>query len=253
MTNISSQSIKKIPQHVVIIPDGNRRWARERGLPTFEGHRRGFQRAIEIGKKAREMGIKYFTLWGFSTENWHRSKEEVNYLMQLFKQMVDQHLQEALKNKIKIIHFGRKDRFDLELKNKLIKAEEETKDFYQYYLGLALDYGGRDEILRAIEKIGKRFKDQIKSSLLQNSNRASFASEFKIEEGDFSKYLDTKEFPDPDLVIRTSGEIRTSGLMIWQTAYAEWIFYQKYFPDFTPNDLEKCIYQYINRQRRFGK
>lgn len=224
----------KIPQHVAIIPDGNRRWARERGLPTFEGHRRGFQRGIDIGRKAREIGIKYLTFWGFSTENWQRSKEEVTYLMELFKQMVDQNLKEALKNKIRIIHFGRKERFDSQLRDKLIEAERKTKDFNQYYFGLALDYGGRDEILRAIEKIKKHKVTE-------------------LTEDDFKNFLDTKEFPDPDLVIRTSGETRTSGFMIWQAAYAEWIFYQKYFPDFTQDDFEKCILEYSQRQRRFGR
>lgn len=226
----------KIPQHLAIIPDGNRRWAKGKGLPTFEGHRRGFQRGTELGKKAREMGIKYLTFWGFSTENWHRDPKEVSYLMRLFKEMVDENLKEALKNKIRIIHFGRKDRFDEELRDKLIEAEARTKDFNQFYFGLALDYGGRDEILRAIEKI-KNQSDKPK----------------KLTEDEFKNFLDTREFPDPDLIIRTSGEIRTSGFMIYQAAYSEWIFYKKYFPDFTPKDLEACILEYSQRQRRFGK
>lgn len=226
----------KLPTHLAIIPDGNRRWAREHNLPTLIGHQRGYQRGIELVKKAKELGIKYLTFWGFSTENWNREEEEVSYLMQLFKQMIDQYLQEALKNKIKIIHFGRKERFDCELRNKLINAEEKTKDFNQYYLGLALDYGGRDEILRAIKKI---IRQPVEWE--------------RLTENEFKKFLDTKEFPDPDLIIRTSGEIRTSGFLIWQGAYAEWIFHKKYFPDFTVKDLEKCVLEYSQRQRRFGK
>lgn len=229
-------NLMKIPIHLAIIPDGNRRWAREKNLPTFEGHRRGYQRGIEIGKKARELGIKYLTFWAFSTENWHRSKEEVNYLMRIFKDLVDQYLKEALKDEIKITHLGRKDRIDQELRDKLAKAEEKTKSFSRYYLNLALDYGGRDEIIRAIKKIQTIDNN---SSILSDDN--------------FNQFLDTHAMPDPDLIIRTSGEMRTSGFMIWQAAYSEWIFYPKYFPDFTPADLEKCLEEFARRQRRFGR
>jgi undecaprenyl diphosphate synthase len=228
-----------IPSHIAIIPDGNRRWARERGLPTFEGHRRGYQKSIKIARAARKMGIKYLTFWGFSTENWRRSKEEVNLLMSLFKQMIDQSLKDALKEKIKIIHLGRKDRFDERLRLKIEKAEEQTKNFNDYYLMIALDYGGRDEILRTIKKLF----------------RSNFSNDKNIDnltEIDFERFLDSKEIPSPDLIIRTSGEMRTSGFMIWQAAYAEWIFYEKFFPDFTSEDLSKCINEYQNRQRRFG-
>jgi len=228
-----------LPKHIAIIPDGNRRWARQQGLPTFEGHRRGFQRAIEIVKAARKIGIKYLTFWGFSTENWSRSEDEVNFLMSLFTQMIDQFLKDAFKEKIKIIHLGRKDRFNQELKNKIIESEEKTKHFEHYHLMIALDYGGRDEILRAIKKIYKMNLDQ-----LQIDNLA---------EEDFKKFLDTNNIPDPDLIIRTSGEIRTSGFMIWQAAYSEWIFYDKFFPEFTDDDLINCIDEYQKRQRRFGR
>jgi undecaprenyl diphosphate synthase len=228
-----------LPSHIAIIPDGNRRWARERRMPVFEGHRRGYQRVVEIGRAARKMGIKYLTFWGFSTENWSRSKEEVNYLMNLFKQMIDQSLKDALKEKIKIIHLGRKERLDETLRSKISQAEEKTKAFHDYYLMIALDYGGRDEILRTIKKL-------FRSDFLNGKNIDNFT------EADFENFLDTKTIPSPDLVIRTSGEIRTSGFMIWQAAYAEWIFYEKFFPDFTSEDLSKCINEYQNRQRRFG-
>lgn len=233
--NNVSQLIK-IPTHLAIIPDGNRRWARERGLPTFEGHRRGYQRGIELGKKAREWGIKYLTFWAFSTENWNRTQEEINYLMKIFKNLVDQYLKEALRDKIKIIHLGRKDRIDQELRDKISIAEEKTRNFNHYYLNLALDYGGRDEIIRAIKK----------TTAINNNS-------FEITQDNFSQFLDTFEIPDPDLIIRTSGEIRTSGFMIWQSVYSEWIFSPKYFPDFTPADLEKCLEEFARRQRRFGR
>jgi undecaprenyl diphosphate synthase len=229
-----------LPSHIAIIPDGNRRWARERGLPTFEGHRRGYQQVIEIGRTARKMGIKYLTFWGFSTENWRRSKDEVNLLMDLFKQMIDQSLKDALKEKTKIIHLGRKDRFDEGLRLKIQNAEQKTENFNNYYLMIALDYGGRDEILRAIKK-------------LHQANVFDSRNIDNLTEVDFEKFLDTMTIPPPDLVIRTSGEMRTSGFMIWQTAYAEWIFYEKFFPDFTGEDLSKCINEYQNRQRRFGR
>jgi len=226
-----------LPKHIVIIPDGNRRWAKEKGLPTFEGHNKGFNQAIEISKKARELGIKVLTLWAFSTENWKRTKEEISYLMDLYYQMIEINIKDALKEKMRIIHLGRKDRISNKLRLKIMEAEEKTKNFDKYYLAIALDYGGRDEIIRTINKINQS-KISIKNF-----------SEEKI-----NQFLDTKDlpYPYPDLVIRTSGEIRTSGFMIWQAAYSEWIFYPKYFPDFTPFDLEKCTEEYKKRKRRFG-
>lgn len=227
-----------IPKHIAIIPDGNRRWARERGLPTFYGHKKGFDQSIELSRKSRELGIKVLTFWAFSTENWQRSRKEVNYLMQLYSQMIDKNLKIAQEEKIRIIHLGRKDRISKDLTEKISQAEKKTINFKKYYLTIALDYGGKDEIIRAIER-SKNQKSKIKN----------------LNEENFNQFLDTKDlpYPNPDLVIRTSGEVRTSGFMIWQTAYSEWIFYPKYFPDFTSKDLEKCLIEYSNRQRRFGK
>lgn len=222
--------------HIALIPDGNRRWAREKGLPAFFGHKKGFDCSIKLAKKTRELGIKILTFWAFSTENWQRSKEEINYLMNLFKQMIDKNLKTALKEEIRIIHLGRKDRIDKNLREKITLAEKKTKSFNKYYLAIALDYGGKDEILRAIKKIKE---EKVKD----------------LNENIFKNFLDTKDlpYPEPDLIIRTSGEVRTSGFMIWQSAYSEWIFYPKYFPDFTCDDLEECILQYSKRKRRFGK
>lgn len=236
--NLSVSLFMNIPTHIAIILDGNRRWAREKKLPTFEGHRRGLSQATKISKKAKQMGIKILTLWGFSTENWDRSKEEVNYLMNLFEGWIDQNLKQAIRDKTKIVHLGRKDRFRRSLRDKIINAEEKTKDFDVNYLCIALDYGGRDEIVRAIKKIqDSRLKIQ------------------DLTKTEFNIFLDTKELPqsDVDLIIRTGGEQRMSGFMIWQGVYAEYIFIKKYFPDFTVEDFENCIKEYGERKRRFGK
>lgn len=228
----------KVPVHVAIIPDGNRRWARKRGLPTLEGHRRGFDIAIKLSNKARELGVKILSLWAFSTENWDRTTQEVGYLMKLYEQMVDRQLKEAMKNHTRLIHIGRKDRISATLKEKIVNAENKTSKFDNNFLVIALDYGGRDEIIRGVEKL--------KSSGLHVED---------LDEKTFSAFLDTKDLPqpDPDLIIRTSGENRWSGFMMWQSAYSEYMFIDKYFPDFTPQDLENCITQFKQRDRRFGK
>jgi len=226
-----------IPKHVAIIPDGNRRWAVKNNLPILEGHRRGFDVIKKVGKRARDLGIKVFSVWAFSTENWQRKKQEIEYLMDIFETWIDFHLKEAIEDNIRIIHLGRKDRLRDSLKKKLISAEEKTKTFKKHYLCIGIDYGGRDEIIRGIN-------DVFKNKSLK-----------KISENEFNKYLDTKDlpYPDPDLIIRTSGEQRSSGFMIWQTAYSEYVFSNKYFPEFTPEDLEKYINEFNYRRRRFGR
>lgn len=216
-----------IPNHVAIIPDGNRRWAIEKEKNTYEGHKKGFEQLVKIARKARALGIKVFTVWAFSTENWKRSKEEIAYLMKLYEIMIDKYLKEALKDNVRIIHLGRKDRINKNLKNKIINAENKTKDFDKHYLCIALDYGGRDEVERAVI-IGK---------------------------DNFSKFLDTKDLPspDPDLIIRTGGEQRLSGFMLWQSQYSELVFEKKYLPDYSDVNFENTIAGYSERQRRFGK
>lgn len=233
MTNFAN-----FPRHIAIIPDGNRRWARERNLPTFFGYKKGFDQSIEISKKARKLGIKVLTFWAFSTENWQRPKEEISYLMKLYSQMIDKNLKMALEESIRIIHLGRKDRITKDLAEKIIQAEKKTINFDKHFLAIALDYGGKDELLRAIQRF-KNSKSKPKS----------------LDEENFNQFLDTKDlpYPNPDLIIRTSGEMRTSGFMLWQSAYSEWIFFPKYFPDFTSQDLEECVGEYTKRQRRFGR
>lgn len=232
--------IKKsnLPIHVAIIPDGNRRWAKEHNLPTFEGHRRGYNVANKIAKHAHKMGIPILTYWAFSTENWLRIKEEVGYLMKLFEKGINQHLKEALVDQVRIIHIGRKDRIPSSLSTKIEETEKKTAHFNKYFLVIALDYGGRDEIERAIKKLSI-FNNQSSIKDKQNMNN----------------YLDTKDLPqqEPDLIIRTGGEKRTSGFMLWQSEYSEYEFVDKLFPDFTIDDFEKAIKDYQERKRRFGK
>lgn len=235
----------KTPQHIAIIPDGNRRWARKRGLSTFEGHRRGFNALVKVAQAARKMGIRVVTVWGFSTENWKRSKEEVNYLMKLYEVMIDKFLTEARKEKIKIVHLGRKDRLPTGLMKKIKNVEKETKDYKKYLLAVALDYGGRDEILRAVARM-------INDKKYLRGGRMN-SSEGKLSEEKFAQFLDTAGLPDPDLIIRTSGEQRLSGFLPWQGVYAELYFEKSHFPDFTPAKLKKAIKEYSRRKRRYGK
>jgi len=227
-----------IPNHIAIIPDGNRRWAKDRGLPSLEGHRRGFDVAVKIGRKIRSLGVHTMTMWAFSTENWNRSIEEVSYLMKMYSIFIERNLKEAMREKIRIIHLGRKDRISKKLLEEIQNSEEKTKNFKNYILNIALDYGGRDEVIRAIKK-------------MENDKRKMQ----NLTEDNLNKYLDTADqpYPNPDLIIRTSGEQRTSGLMIWQAAYAEYIFLEKHFPDLNEKDIELAIEEYSRRQRRFGK
>ncbi|MBI2051794.1 di-trans,poly-cis-decaprenylcistransferase [Candidatus Roizmanbacteria bacterium] len=228
----------RIPLHLAVIPDGNRRWARARGLPTLEGHRRGFNALSKVAEKARELGVKIFTVWAFSTDNWQRSKKEVSYLMHIYEEFIDKNLKTALKDKIKIVHIGRKDRIPKTLQKKLNDAQEKTASFTKHYFVLALDYGGRDELLRAIQKI-RNPKSEIRN----------------LAEESFGRLLDTKDLPqpEPDLIVRTSGEHRLSGFMLWQSAYSELYFEEKKLPDVTEKDLIKWIGEYNRRKRRFGK
>ncbi len=229
---------KPIPNHITIIPDGNRRWAREHGLPTLEGHRRGFEAARKIVRHTREIGIHTLSLWAFSTENWERTKKEVSYLMKLYAEMTDKFLKEAIEDGVRIVHLGRTDRIPNFLLKKVQNAQEKTAGYKKNILNIALDYGGRDEIIRAINRIG--------NLKLEIGN---------LTEENFPKFLDTagQPYPNPDLIIRTSGEMRTSGFMIWQAAYAEYIFLDKYFPDIKPTDIDEAISKFSKRQRRLGK
>lgn len=229
--NESNMEQKNIPMHVAIIADGNRRWAKERGLPSFEGHRKGFENIKALSKKAKQLGIKIITFWVFSTENWKRAAEEVGYLMNLAEKVIDVQIKDAIEEETRIVHIGRKDRLPEGLRKKIDFAEEKTKNFTKYYFVMALDYGGHDEITRAVRKM----KD--------------------IQKENIEDYLDTHilPYPNPDYIIRTSGEERLSGFMTWQSAYSEYYFSELYFPDFNQEALEKAVIKYGERKRRFGK
>lgn len=226
-----------IPNHIAIIPDGNRRWARARGLYTLEGHRRGFDAAVKVCRAARAWGVHTVTLWGFSTENWDRSKKEIDYLMRLYEKLIKDFLDEARENQVRIYHLGRKDRLPAFLIKKIREAEEETKHYEKYIMNIALDYGGHDEILRAVQNI---VKDRISAE--------------KIDKNLMEKYTDThgQSYPYVDLMIRTSGEQRTSGFLLWESPYTEYYWENGHFPDFTPEKLRDAILDFSRRRRRFG-
>lgn len=226
---------EKIPVHVAVIPDGNRRWAREKGLEAVQGHfKAGAYENLEmLFGECKKLGIKYLSFWAFSTENWRRDKKEVEALFGLLFDGISKFGELAKRDKIRFRHIGRKDRLPKNIVSEMEKLEKETKNYSDFNVQLCLDYGGRDEIVRAINKI---LKEKVK----------------KVDEISFSKYLDTGEIPEPDLIIRTSGEHRISGFMPWQGAYAEFYFADCYFPDFGPNELRAAITDYSRRIRRFG-
>ena len=226
---------KKIPLHLVIIPDGNRRWAKEKGLKSIEGYKVvGYEHLESLFLEAKKAGVKYVSLWIFSAENWKRPKSEIQFLFNHFLRNVDVLLEGSIKNKVRVRHMGRKDRLPKKIIESLEELEEKTKDFSDFNVQLCLDYGGRDEIVRAINKMLKLGKKN-------------------ISEEEISEYLDTVDIPDVDMIIRTSGEKRTSGFMPYQSRYAELYFEDKYFPDFTPGDLRKAIEEFGRRKRNFGK
>ncbi len=232
--NKSTQN--KVPQHVVIIPDGNRRWAKKHGLEPIEGHKMGLEAAMKVVKGSRNLGVKVLTLWGFSTENWQRSSNEVGYLMRIYTLFFRKHLKELVKEGVRFNWIGRRDRVPKQLKDILVNLEKATSKNSKYILNICIDYGGHDEIVRAFKKI---LKKGIKPS--------------QINEEIISRNLDTAGIPDPDLLIRTSGEKRTSGIMPWQTTYTEFFFSKLFFPDFSMVELKRALADYSSRQRRYGQ
>ncbi|MFZ3100308.1 MAG: polyprenyl diphosphate synthase [Minisyncoccales bacterium] len=224
---------KNLPRHLGIILDGNRRWAKEHGLPTFEGHRKGFENVKLIIQAAQDRGIKTLTLFCFSTENWHRSKEEVDYLMDIFRKSLSDYSEKFNKKNVKVSILGQKEKFARDIKERIEKIESETKNNTGMTLNLALSYGGRAELVDAIKKIVKKGIDPD-----------------KITEDTVKDNLWTS---DVDLIIRTGGEQRLSGFLLWQAAYSEFLFVKKYWPDFGENDLDAALAEYASRQRRFGR
>jgi len=230
---MDQDSEKNLPCHLGIIMDGNRRWAKEHNLPTMEGHRRGAETLKTIALAAKKKGIQTLTFFCFSTENWNRPKGEVDYLMKLLHEIFANHFPELQKEQIKIRVIGQKDRLPQEALKDIEITEKETADYTGMTLNLALSYGGRAEIVDAIKKI-------IKSGIDPE----------KITEETVKKNLWTS---DVDLIVRTGGEQRLSGFLLWQAAYSEFLFVNKYWPEFSEVDLEAALANYASRQRRFGK
>lgn len=228
-----------IPEHVALILDGNGRWAKKRGLPRSMGHKEGCITVEKTVEHAARLGIKYLTVFGFSTENWSRSKEEVGGLMQLFRFYMVRLLKTAKKNNVRVKMIGEPNRFAKDIVEGIKKLVEETKENTGLTFVIAVNYGGRDEIVRGVKKIMKEAKE------------GGISPENMTEEV-FSTYLDTADIPDPDLIIRTSGEMRLSNYLLWQLAYAEFYIADCYWPDFNMEELKKAIIAYNGRERRFG-
>ncbi len=235
MAKKTKTSIMRIPTHVAIIMDGNGRWAISRGLPRLAGHRAGTENLRRIITACVEFGIKYLTIYAFSTENWGRPREEVDGLMHILEDVIDKELAELNKEGVQLRHIGRLERLDPKLQEKVLEAIELTKNNDRLILNVAFNYGGRDEIVCAIQRI---IKDGVKPEQV-NSDLVS-------------QYMFTAGVPDPDLIIRTSGELRVSNFMIWQGAYSEWYVTSVYWPDFNKEELQKALDTFAQRDRRYG-
>ncbi|MDS1002262.1 isoprenyl transferase [Clostridium sporogenes] len=228
-----------IPKHIAIIMDGNGRWAKERNLPRTMGHKAGVETIREIVKECNNLGVKYLTLYAFSTENWKRPKDEVSALMSLLVQYLRKEVKELNENNVVVNAIGDIEELPEVCVNELKKAYEETENNTGLILNLALNYGGRDEIIRAVKnmygdmKVGKIREEEVNEDIISN-------------------YLYTKGMADPDLIIRPSGEKRISNFLLWQCAYSEFWYSDIKWPDFKKENLHKAIYDYQNRDRRFG-
>ena len=227
-------------EHLAIIMDGNRRWAKEKSMMTTMGHKRGADVLVDIAKYCNEIGLKYLTVYAFSTENWKRTEEEVGYLMGLLGVYLDKFLNELDMKNIKISFIGNIDVIDSSLSNRIRNLEAKTSNNTGLNLIIAFNYGGRDEIVRACRNIAEEVKDG-KLNLED------------IDENVFSNHLYTKGKKDPDLVVRTSWEMRTSNFLPWQITYSEFLPLDKYWPDFTRDDVDFCIEEYSKRKIRKGK
>ena len=228
-----------IPRHVAIILDGNGRWSKKRGLPRTMGHREGCKTVEKTVEIAARMGIEYLTVYGFSTENWKRSTEEVGALMQLFRYYMVRLLKIAKQNNVRVKMIGDKRRFAQDIIDGIDRLVEETKNNTGLTFVIAVNYGGRDEITRAAAKLAEDCQ----------KGKVDPAA---ITQDVFASYLDTAGIPDPDLLIRTSGELRLSNYLLWQVAYTEFYVTDCLWPDFNQEELEKAIVQYNKRDRRFG-
>ena len=232
----SAIPLEKIPQHVAMIMDGNGRWALQRGLPRLAGHKAGTENLRRVIRASVEFGVKYLTIYAFSTENWGRPPEEVKGLMYILEDVIDRELNELNKEGVQLRHIGRLERLAPSLQEKVLDAIEATKNNNRLVLNVAFNYGGRDEIVLAIQKM---MKDGIAPE--------------QVTDELVSQYLFTAGVPDPDLIIRTSGELRISNFLIWQAAYAEWYITPTFWPDFDREEYYRALEAFAHRDRRYGK
>ena len=228
--------LDNVPIHVGMIMDGNGRWAQSKGLPRLAGHRAGTENLRRVITSSVEFGIQYLTIYAFSTENWGRPQEEVQGLLHILADVIDRELDELNQQGVQLRHIGRLEKLPRRLRKKVLEAIEITKNNTRLILNVAFNYGGRDEIIYAVRRM---IEDQVKPE------------DVTIEK--VNQYLFTAGIPDPDLIIRTSGEMRTSNFLIWQAAYSEWYITPCYWPDFDKEEYRKALLAYQNRDRRFGR
>ena len=228
-----------VPNHIAIILDGNGRWAKAKGMPRSYGHVKGCANLETICDDMKELGVKYLTVYAFSTENWKRSREEVEGLMKLFRSYLKKCLKISERNKMKVKIIGDITAFDQDIQEKIVQLEEFSKDYDELYFQIALNYGSRDEITRGM----RRMAQDVAEGKLSPS---------EVTEDTIGNYLDTAGVPDPDLMIRTSGELRLSNFLLWQMAYTEFYFTDVPWPDFNKAELVKAIEKYNHRDRRYG-
>jgi len=234
--SISPTLVEQVPAHVAIIMDGNGRWASKRGLPRLAGHHAGTENLRRIIRASVEFGVKFLTIYAFSTENWARPREEVSGLMQILEEVIDKELRELKEEGVKIRHLGRLDQLAPQLQRKVVHAVESTKHNSRLVLNVAFNYGGRDEVVQAVQHM---IRDEVPAE--------------DITPELLSRYLYTAGVPDPDLIIRTSGELRISNFLIWQAAYSEWYVTPTFWPDFGREEFRKALAEFSRRERRYGK
>lgn len=228
------------PAHIAVIMDGNGRWATERSLPRAEGHRQGAKIVERVLRHAQKRGVKIMTLFAFSSENWNRPKEEVDALISLFRSFLKNDIGKLKEEKVRVSFIGDRGKFPADLVAQMNDLEQDTKEFDQFRVVLAMSYGGRDDITRAIQKIARQAA-------------GGFIKPEEIDVKMVDSCLSTSEIPDPDLIIRTSGEERVSNFLLWEMAYSEFYWAEAYWPDFDENELDKAIESFQKRQRRFGQ
>lgn len=226
----------KIPNHIVLFPDGNRRWAKQKGLTSLNGHKQGYNNLLDFSEWCKNKGVKVLTAFGFSTENWNRTKDEVDYLMGLLEDCLIDNLNRYAKDGVKVRVIGQRERLPKSLQEAIKKTEEATQNNSNLFLNLAISYGGRWDILNAVKKI------------IEEGTPAD-----KIDEKLFESHLSTAGLSAPDFIIRAGGEMRMSNFVLWQAAYSELYFSPKFWPDFNEQDLDEALIEFDRRTRRFGK